>query len=127
MIYVLRTLFTISFAFYFKWQNLDEKDGWGGFNKPDEKWHMWGAAMRGSVDLMMLVACVLGSTWQDAVLATVIQFPVYDMAINKIALNKPLLYPGSSSWWDKKVGKIKWLIYAAVIAVAAAVKFLWQA
>ena len=126
MIYVLRTLFTISFALYFKWQNLDEKDGWGGFNKPDKMWHAWGAVMRYSVDAIMIIACFLGAAWQDAVLATAIHPAIYDMSINVLALNKPLLYQGSSSWWDTKIGKWKWVAYAVVIAAAAFVKFLWK-
>lgn len=110
---------------YFKYQNQDEADGWGGYNKPDRLWHLWGGVQRRSVDALLMAAAILGSAWQDVLLSTMIQLPLYDISINLLALGKPALYPGSSTEYDKRLGMLKWPMYLVFIAGAVAVKVFY--
>lgn len=116
MIYLGSILFTLCFALYFKWQNQDEYDGTFSYNKNDKKWHFYGAGMRFLFFATLLYYSIFPPLLiKDVILATVISMPLYDIFINIFALKKPIFYPGSSSSYDKFLGKFKWVLYLLLI------------
>jgi hypothetical protein len=108
-------LFTIAFAFYFKWQNKDKQYGTSYYPEASRKWHASGAIMRFLFFVTPAFSCFFKPHIKDIALAIAICLPLYDIALNIIALNKPSFYSGSTSTYDKTLGNIKWLLYLILL------------
>lgn len=114
---LLFSVFTILFAVYSKWQFSDDRGDSQG------KWHGWGALMRGSVCISPMITTFFPLQWQNWLLATIIQFPLWDVAINVIALiNVKPFYPGSTSQTDGYLKAKKWLLYGIALISAIFIK-----
>lgn len=114
MIYILSILFTITFVIYQKWQFSDDN------NKSKGKWHLWGALLR----LQYFIPFLFPYDIKDVILAGSINIILFDLLLNKIALNKQLLYIGFTSYINNKLGKYKWFVYFGQLVLALIIKFL---
>ena len=109
MIYVLSVLFTTLFVYYTKHQLHDL------WKKRNTKWKTFGWGMR----VIFVVGCFLmqqfPATWQHYLLASILSIAWFDIGINLIALKEKWHYVGTTSKWDRIVGKKKWWIYAILV------------
>lgn len=119
IIILLYTISTLLFAIYSKWQFVDDAGGVSG------KWHPWGAWMRFIACLTPFITSLFPMQWQNWLLATVIQLPVWDLGINIIALHVKALYLGTSAKTDQLKAK-KWLLYLIALIAAILVKIFFK-
>lgn len=111
--------------FYFKWQHRDKQYGASFFPEASKKWHFFGLLMRVVVVLTPIGLKFYPSTYSDAILALAICAPLYDIGINVFALKQPIFYPGSTSDFDKKFGKIKWVSYFVFLVCSILLKVFY--
>ena len=109
--YIVGILFTVARVLYFKYQRRDElattEEGKG-------KWHTWGWVMA----VCLIIGLVIHAPWKHAVLLGAIQTPLFDMLINKWAMNLSLWYVGKTAKTDKVLGQKKWWIWLGVFIFA---------
>lgn len=119
---VLYTLFTITFVYYQKYQFMEVR----GQNPQEASrmWHRLGMFMRFIVLAAFLIPLwpALAPTIQDIILAGAINIFVWDMGINKIALNVSIWHLGTTAVKDKLIGKHQWKIYTVILAIAILIK-----
>lgn len=122
MLYLLYTLFTLIFIYYQKYQFMDS-------NKVDvlkakKMWHILGLCLRLFVVLIILAISIFNIKiiWQDILLLGVINALVWEIGINKIALNTDWFHIGTTSSIDKALGKYKWKILLTSLIVSIVIK-----
>ena len=114
--YLVPILFVLFFAYYTKWQIIDEDDG-PNWTKADTKWHRAGLYMR-----LMVVLAMIGwllpskAHWKDLVLLLPILSIEWDVAIN-LFRGRHWLDVGVGGW-DAKIGKKKWIGYLIALIVS---------
>lgn len=111
MIIICSILFTLFLSYFTKWILKDEKDNNLEYNKNDEKWHLWILTTRIMYFISLLALVYFKTDIKTIYLAATIHMPLYDIFINKISLNKPIFYSGSSSFFDKTLKNKKWFLY----------------
>lgn len=116
MIYVLSTLFTLAFVFYSKWQFSDDR------GESQGKWHSSGMIMRMLAVASPFLCQLYPSEWQDYLLVGAINILLWELLINKIALNQKWLHVGTTAKTDIFLGKKKWLVYAVILLVTIVIK-----
>ena len=118
MIYLLTILSTIGWVLYSKWQFSEQRGQSVG------KWHPYGAMVRTLVITTPYIIQTHPATWQDYILVGAINICLFDLLINKIALNKNWLYIGSTSETDIHLKKYKWYIYFGFLVASILIKIL---
>lgn len=116
MIYLLSILFTLIFVLYTKYQFIDDRGG------PSGNWHKYGAGMRIAMFAIPFILQFFPGTWQDYLLSGSINIMLWEVLINKIALNVDWFYLGTTSKIDIKFSKIKWILYTAFIIISLFIK-----
>lgn len=112
MVYLATISFTICFVIYSRFQ-FQERQG-----KSHGKWHPWGWMMRAIFVASLLVRPAV----DDIILSAAISILLFELLINKVALNVGWFYVGTTAWWDRKIGKKKWWIMSALLVVAISIK-----
>lgn len=115
MIYPLSILFTLIFVLYSKWQFSEVR------GESEGKWHPYGMIMRWMLFLTPFVMQYFPNNWKDYLLAGAINIILWEFGINKLALNKHLLYKGKI---DEKLGKKKWWIYFGFLLLTLIIKYV---
>lgn len=113
MIYILSILFTFAFVYYTKWQFKSSRTG---------KWHNYGLAMRILAISSPFISQYFHCSWEDLVLAAVINMILWDVLINIIALKTRWDYVGSTSRLDITIGKRKWKLYFLFLITTILIK-----
>ena len=113
MIYILSILFTVAFVYYSKWQFVNGRAG---------KWHVYGFLMRALAIFTPFIVQYFSATWQDYLLAGTINILLWELLINKVALNVDWFHTGTTSTLDKTLGKLKWIIYTIPLITACIIK-----
>lgn len=121
LIYLTSILFTIAFVFYTKYQFEDMHTTWASAQR---KWHPFGGFMRVLFFVGLAVEHFYPSTIWDLILAGVINIILWDILVNVIDLHMKWNYEGSTAATDKKLGRIKWYVYAGMLVSAAVAKIL---
>lgn len=116
MIYLVSLAFTLSFIYYSKYQFEDDRGASQG------KWHIYGMIMRILAVVSPFIMQLYPATWDDYLLAGIVNIIVWEAGINLIALRKKWHYQGKTSYWDKFFGDYEWWIYGLILAIAAGVK-----
>jgi hypothetical protein len=116
MIYLLTILFTIWFVFYSKYQ-FEERNG-----TSRGKWHLWGWMMRATFFVPFIIYCPNHKT--DIILAAAITILLWEMLINLIALKEKIFHVGTVSQFDRRLGKMKWIVCIAFLIAAIIMKVL---
>lgn len=111
-VYPLSFLFTTLFVLYQKWQFSDDRGLTQG------KWHLYGALMR----LVTFCGFFINPSLEDILLAGTINILLFELLINKVALNKNWLFVGSTAVFDLKLGKYKWLIMLSFLLISLYIK-----
>lgn len=119
MIYILSVLFTVCFVMYSKYQFYDQDAAY-----PKGKWHGWGMNMRFFMFYTPFIMQYYPASWQDYLLAGVINVVLWELLINKIALNREWLYVGTTAWTDKTLGKWKWILMLLSLGIVLAIRLL---
>lgn len=118
MIYIISCLFTILFVYYSKYQFKDIKP------LRNTTWKSYGVSMR----ILFFIGCFLcqlfNSTWQDYLLAGSINILLFEIGINLIALNTKIFHIGTTSEFDKTLGKYKWYVMFTLLLITLNLK-LW--
>lgn len=113
--YALFILYSIFAVIYSKNQFDDEKVGW---SNAKGKWHIDGFMMR----VIFVFVAAIHNEWQDIILAEAIAEWIYELGMNKYALKVKLFYIGSTTRWDKALGKNKWYYLAGFLVIAIFLK-----
>ena len=122
LFYLIPLAFTVLFASYTHWQIADKMNPDPGPNTDNQMWHKMGLYMRITVGLSMIgwIYPPKNVGLDDLFLLATLMMPLFDIAINYFR-GFPLLY--TSQWgWDGKIGKMKWVLYAALLMIALYVK-----
>lgn len=114
MIYIVSILFTLCFVMYSKYQFEDRKP------IAKNKWHVWGLIMRGLVFLPFIG----NISWPDLLLAISLCALLFELLINKIALNVGWFYVGGTAKFDIVFKKYKWLLMFIFLSLAIILKIL---
>lgn len=120
MIYLLSILFTFLFVFYSKHQFIDDKGG------PSGKWHGFGMAIRISMFIIPFIMQYFSTDWTDYLLAGTINIFLWEILINKIALDIDWFHIGITSKLDIRFNKTKWFIYGGFILIALIIKLYFN-
>jgi hypothetical protein len=115
VIYILSILFTIAFVYYSKWQFINGRAG---------KWHTYGFLMRALAVVTPFIMQRYPAEWRDYLLAGTINILLWELLINKIALNVDWFHIGRTSFLDKTLGKTKWWIYTISVITALLARLL---
>tara|TARA_R110000868_G_C10725915_1_gene751170 strand:+ start:248 stop:610 length:363 start_codon:yes stop_codon:yes gene_type:complete len=105
----LLVLFTLFFVYYSKYQFVNNK-----------KWHKYGFLMRITVFLLGIMQL----PWNQVAFVGVLLVILWEIGINKIALNKPWDYIGSTAWTDIQYGKYKWHLMGIALIISTIMLFL---
>jgi hypothetical protein len=95
MVYLATISFTICFVIYSKFQ-FQEREG-----KSHGKWHPWGWMMRA----IFVASLLIRPAVDDIILSAAISILLFELLINKVALNVRWFHVGTTAWWDRKIGK----------------------
>lgn len=119
MIYITSIIFTLILVFYQKYQFLANR------GVSNDKYHPLGLALRAAFFLPFL-GLILGFTTnlKDLILALILNGFLFDVLINVIALGVRPFYVGTTSVFDKTIGKFKWIIWAILLVGAIVYKFI---
>jgi hypothetical protein len=96
--FIFTFLYLITWVFFQKYQFIerDNKAGSDIRQNANKRWHQWKAANQ----VVFFLLLVLISSVKIAILSSIIFWIFFDALLNKIALNKPLLYVGKTSYLD---------------------------
>ena len=119
MIYFLSVLFTLTFVLYTRWQFSDDRGLSSG------KWHPYGMIMRMLVIISPFVCGLYPNDWKDYLVAGALNIVLWELAINKIALQMKWFYVGTTSSLDIKLGKAKWFIYFGFLLLALIIRLFF--
>jgi len=89
--------------------------------KRNTTWKTWNNFLRVGIFATCFLLQLFPSHWQDYLLAGAINILLFELLINKIALEMDWFYVGKSSNFDK-LGKKKWFIMAGILAVTIFIK-----
>lgn len=89
--------------------------------KRNTTWKTWNNFVRVGIFVICFLVQKYPSPLTDYVLAGAINILAFELLINVVALEMPLLYVGKSSDFDS-LGKKKWLIMVVALAVAIVIK-----
>ena len=115
MIY-LTILLTIFMVLSQKYQIKDLK------GKRNTTWKTWNNFVRIGIFVICYLMQLFPSHWQDYFLAGTINILLFEMLINVVALQMPLLYVGKSSEFDK-LGMKKWYLMLGLLLISIGVKY----
>lgn len=114
MIYSV-TILTFFLVLYQKSQLQDLK------GKRNLKWKTWATALRAGIFAACYLLQLHPSAWQDYLLCGAINILLFELLINKIALEIDWFYVGKSSRFDK-LGKKKWWIMLGFLIATIFIK-----
>ena len=106
------------FVLYSKWQFSDDR----GLSQG--KWHPFGLCMRVTFFAALFTTQHYPSRIDDYILAGVINIILFEIGINIIALKHSWKHVGTTSRFDRRLGKAKWWIYFGLLAGAIIFKIL---
>jgi hypothetical protein len=118
MIYLLSILFTLTFVLYTRWQFSDDRGLSSG------KWHPYGMLMRALAIVTPFLCTLHPNNWKDYLLAGGINIVLWEILINKIALNTKWSHVGTTSALDVKFGKAKWYIYFGFLLLTIIIRLI---
>lgn len=118
MIYLLSILFTLTFVLYTKWQFSDDRGLSSG------KWHPYGMLMRALAILTPFLCTLYPNVWKDYLLAGALNIVLWELLINKIALNTKWFHIGTTSALDVKFGRAKWYIYFTFLLLTIIIRLI---
>ncbi len=91
-------------------------------NSRSGKWHVYGFVMRALAVITPFMVQQFPADWQDYLLAGCINILLWELLINKIALNVGWFHVGTTSKLDVTFGRLKWLIYTIPLIIALILK-----
>jgi len=118
MIYILSILFTLLFVLYSKWQFSDDRGLSSG------KWHPYGMLMRALAILTPFLCSIYPNIWKDYLVAGALNIVLWELLINKIALETKWFHVGTTSVLDVKFGKGKWYIYFGFLLLTIIIRLI---
>lgn len=120
MIYVLTILFTLALVMYQRDQQQDLLS-WERKHERNTGWKSWANVMKVIAFVMYELGKHFPATWQDYLLAGSICILLFELATNKIGLNRELFFIGASSKTEK-LKKWKWYLSFALLIISITIK-----
>lgn len=120
--YIYPILFSLLFGYYNGWQWTDEQDGVYDPKKAKPKWKGASWLMRGLCILTPALVHFTGLDVYHFAIGVALSLPLFDITIN-MTRGMPLFYLGTTSKTDK-LGRWKWIGYAAIIAATITITVL---
>lgn len=114
LFYITTIALAASWVWYTKYQFQDDR------GQSEGKWHPYGALARG----LPFVFAFLDIEWPHILFAGSVFIFLFEIGVNKIALNQSIWYVGSTAEFDKKLGRKKWAAMVAFMIITLTLIFI---